>query len=172
MSDDPPPFRRAAIGCLVLALAGFAFAALVRPLIFSVAPPRDDSVVIVGTLAEVGVAPVRRVQLLSRSYGYDGELDAGDGRVELTVIATATPSGGVTVVNAASPDREDCSVDLGADRLVDCEGRTWTYEGLPIDSADPPLQRFPTTIEDGAIVVDFTRLADADPSGSVARRRG
>lgn len=158
--DDPPPIRRAAIGCLVLAIVGFGFAALVRPLIFSVAPPRDDSVVIVGTLAEAGAEPIRRVQLLSRSYGYDGELDAGDGRVEVTVIAAATGSGGVTVVNAASPDRDDCPVELGADRLVDCDGRTWTYEGLPIDSADPPLQRFPSTVEDGAIVVDFTRALD------------
>jgi hypothetical protein len=158
--DDPPPIRRAAIGCLVLAIVGFGFAALVRPLIFSVAPPRDDSVVIVGTLAEAAAEPIRRVQLLSRSYGYDGELDAGDGRVEIAVIATATQSGGVTVVNAASPDRDDCAVEVGADRLVDCDGRTWTYEGLPIDSADPPLQRFPATIEDGAIVVDFTRSPD------------
>jgi hypothetical protein len=158
--DDPPPIRRAAIGCLVLAIVGFGFAALVRPLIFSVAPPRDDSVVIVGTLAEAAAEPIRRVQLLSRSYGYDGELDAGDGRVEIAVIATATQSGGVTVVNAASPDRDDCAVEVGADRLVDCEGRTWTYEGLPIDSADPPLQRFPATVEDGAIVVDFTRSLD------------
>jgi hypothetical protein len=158
--DDPPPIRRAAIGCLVLAIVGFGFAALVRPLIFSVAPPRDDSVVIVGTLAEAAAEPIRRVQLLSRSYGYDGELDAGDGRVEIAVIATATQSGGVTVVNAASPDRDDCAVEVGADRLVDCDGRTWTYEGLPIDSADPPLQRFPATIEDGAIVVDFTRSLD------------
>jgi hypothetical protein len=160
MSDDPPPIRRAAIGCLVLAIVGFGFAALVRPLIFSVAPPRDDSVVIVGTLAEAGDGPVRRVQLLSRSYGHDGELDAGDGRVEVAVIATASELGGVTVVNAASPDRDACPVDLGADRLVDCDGRTWTYEGQPIDSGDPPLQRFPATIEDGAIVVDFTRSLD------------
>jgi hypothetical protein len=158
--DDPPPIRRAAIGCLVLAIVGFGFAALVRPLIFSVAPPRDDSVVIVGTLAEAAAEPIRRVQLLSRSYGYDGELDAGDGRVEIAVIATATQSGGVTVVNAASPDRDDCAVEVGADRLVDCDGRTWTYEGLPIDSADPALRRFPATIEDGAIVVDFTRSLD------------
>lgn len=158
--DDPPPIRRAAIGCLVLAIVGFGFAALVRPLIFSVAPPRDDSVVIVGTLSETATGPIRRTQLLSRSYGYDGELDAGDGRVEIAVIATATQSGGVTVVNAASPDRDDCAVEVGADRLVDCDGRTWTYEGLPIDSADLPLQRFRATIEDGAIVVDFTRSLD------------
>ncbi|HEX7172934.1 MAG TPA: hypothetical protein VF365_10045 [Candidatus Limnocylindria bacterium] len=160
MSDDPPPIRRAAIGCLALAIVGFGFAALVRPLIFSVAPPRDDSVVIVGTLTDAAAGPIRSVQLLSRSYGYDGELDAGDGRVEVTVIASATDFGGVTVVNAASPNRENCPVGLGADRLVDCDGRTWTYEGLPIDSADPPLQRFPATIEDGAIVVDFTRRTE------------
>jgi hypothetical protein len=158
--DDPPPIRRAAIGCLVLAVVGFGFAALVRPLIFSVAPPRDDSVVIVATLSDTATGPIRRVQLLSRSYGHEGEVDAGDGRVEVVVIATATEFGGVTVVNAASPDRDGCPVEVGADRLVDCDGRTWTYEGLPIDSADPPLQRFPATIEDGAIVVDFTRSLD------------
>jgi hypothetical protein len=158
--DDPPPIRRAAIGCLVLAVVGFGFAALVRPLIFSVAPPRDDSVVIVATLADTAAGPIRRVQLLSRSYGHQGEVEAGDGRVEVAVIATATEFGGVTVVNAASPDRDGCPVEVGADRLVDCDGRTWTYEGLPIDSADPPLQRFPATIEDGAIVVDFTRSLD------------
>ena len=46
--DDPPPFRRAAVGCLFVALAVVAVALLVRPAIFSVAPPRDDAVVTVG----------------------------------------------------------------------------------------------------------------------------
>lgn len=160
MSDEPPPIRRAAIGCLVLAVAGFGLAALVRPLIFSVAPPRDDSVVIVGTLSEVAAGPIRSVQLLSRSYGHDGELNAGDGRVEVAVIATASDFGGVTVVNAASPGREDCPVEVAGDRLADCEDRTWTYEGAPIDPADPPLQRFRSEVQDGAIVVDFTRVVE------------
>ena len=160
MSDDPPPIRRAAIGCLLLALVGLGLAALVRPLIFSVAPPRDDSVAIVGTLTDLASGPIRRDQLLSRSYGLDGEMDAGDGRVQLSVIVAQTGFGGVTAINAASPGRDDCPVEIGADRLVDCDGRTWTYEGLPIDSVDPPLHRFPTQVEAGAIVVDFTQTVE------------
>jgi hypothetical protein len=160
MSEDPPPFRRAAIGCLVLALVGLGFAALVRPLIFSVAPPRDDSVAIVGTLSDLSAGPIRVDQVLSRSYSLDGELGAGDGRVQIPVIIAGTGFGGVTAINASSPDREDCPVEIGADRLVDCDGRTWTYEGLPIDPADPALQRFPTQVSDGAIVVDFTRTLE------------
>ena len=161
MSDDPPPFRRAAIGCLVLALLGFGAAALVRPLIFSVAPPRDDRVVIVGTLTDVAAEPLRRDLVLSRSYGLDGEREAGEGNVQVAIIATANAAAGVTVVNAASPDRDDCRVEVAGDRLADCEGRTWTYEGLPFDAADPPLQKFPAEVRDGAIVVDFTRLAES-----------
>ena len=160
MSEDPPPFRRAAIGCLALALVGLGFAALVRPLIFSVAPPRDDSVAIVGTLSDISAGPARIDQVLSRSYGLDGELDAGDGRVQIAVIVAETGFGGVTAINASSPGRDECGVEIGADRLVDCEDRTWTYEGQPIDSADPPLQRFATLVQDGAIVVDFTRTIE------------
>ena len=160
MPDDPPPIRRAAIGCLVIAVVGLGLATLVRPLIFSVAPPRDDSVAIVGTPADLSAGPLRREQLLSRSYGLDGEMEAGDGRVQISVIVAPTGFGGVTAINAASPGRDDCPVEIGADRLVDCDGRTWTYEGLPIDSVDPPLQRFPAEIEAGAIVVDFTRTVE------------
>ncbi len=160
MPDEPPPFRRAAIGCLVIAVLGLGLAALVRPLIFSVAPPRDDSVVIVGTLSDVSAGPIHRDLVLSRSYDLDGETDAGDGRVQIAVIVTANSAARVTVVNAASPVRDRCPIEVTGDRLADCDGRTWTYEGLPIDSADPPLERFPADVADGAIVVDFTRLAE------------
>lgn len=157
MSEEPVPVGRAAVGCLLIALVGLGFAALIRPAIFSVAPPRDDTVVIVGTLAEAQTGPILREHLLARSYGHDGEVDAGDGRVQLAVVVAPATFGGVSVVNAASPVAEDCPVVIEGDRLADCDGRTWTFEGLPIDSADPPLQRFPATVTDGAIVVDFTR---------------
>jgi hypothetical protein len=67
---------------------------------------------------------------------------------------------GASTVAAASPLGEACPVEIGADRLTDCEGREWTLEGLPLDPADPPLDRFPTVLEAGNVVVDFTRTLD------------
>lgn len=157
MSDEPVPVRRALVGCLAIVVVGLAIAVLVRPAIFSVAEPRDDSVAIVSTLTEAQAGPIRRDQLLSRSYGHDGELDADDGRVQVSVIVAPSSFGGISVVNAASPVTEDCPVEIAGDRLADCDGRTWTFDGLPIDAGDPPLERFEATVEDGAIVVDFTR---------------
>jgi len=160
MPDEPVPIRRAAIGCLALAVGGLLVAGLVRPAIFSLAPPRDDSVVIVGTLTDLPDGPNRRTQLLARSYGHDGEREAGDGRVEIAYFLVPTSLGTAAAVNAASPVQESCPVEIGPDRLLDCAGRAWTYEGLPIDSADPPLERFPVAVESGSIVVDFTRTLD------------
>lgn len=160
MPDEPVPIRRAAIGCLVIAAVGLGLAGLVRPLIFSVAPPRDDSVVIVATSAELADGPILREQILARSYGWLGERDAGDGRTQLFLVVAESAFGGAAVVNAASPVADDaCRVEIGADRLRDCEGNAWTFEGLPIDSADPPLQRFPAELSAGSVVADLTRLA-------------
>ena len=157
MPDEPVPIRRAAIGCLLIALAGLAVALLVRPLIFSVAPARGDSAVDVGSLAELGEAPMRRDLVLSRSHGLDGEHDAGDGLVQVAVIVARSASGGISAVNGSSPVADDCPVEIAADRLVDCDGHAWTLDGLPVDSADPPLQRFVVDLVDGSVVVDFTR---------------
>lgn len=158
--DEPVPIRRAAIGCLLLAVLGLGAAALVRPAIYLLAPPRDDARVIVGTLTELGTSPIERDQLLGRSYGHDGETDAGDGRVQIGLIIAPAGFGAASVVNAASPLADDCPVEIGADRLLDCEGRAWTYQGLPIDSADPPLERFAVQIENGAIVADLTESVE------------
>jgi hypothetical protein len=158
--DEPVPIRRAAIGCLLLAILGLGAAALVRPAIYLLAPPRDDARVIVATLTELGTSPIERDQLLSRSYGHDGETDAGDGRVQVSLVVAPSGFGAATVVNASSPVAEDCPVAIGDDRLVDCDGRTWTFQGLPIDSADPPLERFPVQIEDGAIIADLTETVE------------
>jgi hypothetical protein len=157
--DEPVPVARAAVGCLFLALVGFGIALLVRPLIFTVAPPRGDTAVVVATAAEVRASPVSRDVILSRSYGWDGERDAGDGRVQLRLIVASTRFEGVAVLNGSSPVASGCAVEIGADRLVDCEGRAWTFEGAPIDSADPRLQRFPAENEGGNVVADLTRTA-------------
>ena len=155
--DEPVPVRRYVVGCLLVAVIGLALALLIRPLIFSLAPARGDSVVTVASVNAVAGAPIRRDVLLTRSYDLDGELDAGDGRVQVGLIIGPSRLGGTAVVNAASPVEENCAVAIGADRLVDCEGREWTFDGLPLDSADPPLQRFEVDVTDGSVMADLTR---------------
>lgn len=158
--DEPVPIRRAAVGCLVLAVAVVAVALLVRPAIFSVAPPRDDGAVIAASLTEVSSGPVVRDLVLARSHGWSGERDAGEGRVQVGVVIAQTGAGGVVAVNAASPVTPDCPVTPAADRLVDCEGRAWSFEGFPLDPADPELERIAVEVEGGSVVLDMTRPLD------------
>ena len=164
--DEPVPIRRAAVGCLVITLAGLAVALIVRPAIFSLAPPRDDSAVIVATVAEVSGGPVRREVLLSRSYGWPGERDAGGGRVQLgLIVAPAAFSGitavsGISAVAAASPLAEDCPLEIGPVGLTDCEGRAWTLDGVPLESGLAPLVRFPVDASSGSVTVDLTRMLE------------
>jgi hypothetical protein len=158
--DEPLPIRRAVIGCLALALLGIAVTLLVRPTILLFADPRDDSNVVIGTSVLTDRGPVALGVVLSRSYGWDGEAGDGSGRVDLAVIAAPGRFGGVTTVAAASPVDEDCPLTIGGDRLTDCEDRAWSFEGFALDPADPPLDRFPTTVDDGNVVVDFTRTLD------------
>ncbi|HEY6609461.1 MAG TPA: hypothetical protein VI277_09720 [Candidatus Limnocylindria bacterium] len=158
--DEPVPVRRAVIGCLALAVLGIVAVVLVRPAIFVFAEPRDDSAVVLGTTAIVSQGPVIRDVVMARSRGWAGEVDAGGGRVQLRLIVAAGRFGAVTVVAGASPMTDDCPVEIGADRLTDCEGRAWTFGGDPLDPTDEPLDRFPVTIEDGSVKVDLTRPLD------------
>ena len=155
--DEPVPIRRAAVGCLLIALAGLAVALIVRPAIFSFASPRDDSAVVVATAADVVDGPVKRDVLLTRSYGWPGEIDAGDGRVQLSVIVAPGAFAGVTAVAAASPLSDDCPLEIAQVGLVDCEGRAWTLDGVPLESGLPPLDRFPVDVAGGSVTVDLTR---------------
>jgi hypothetical protein len=160
--DDPVPIRRAAVGCLVIALGGLALALIIRPAIFSLAPARDDSAVIVATAAEVSDGPVQREVLLTRSYGWPGERDAGEGRTQLSVILAPGPFAGVTAVAGASPLSADCPLEVSAVGLTDCEGSAWTLDGVPLESGLPPLPRFPVEVVAGSVTVDFTRtMSDA-----------
>ena len=158
--DEPVPVRRAVVGCLLLVLLGVGAVLLVRPAIFTLAPPRDDAAVIVATVAQMGAGPIARDVVLSRSYGHRGELDAGDGRVQLTLIVAPAAFGGTVVLNATSPVAEDCPVEIAAARLVDCDGRAWTVDGTPLDSDDPPLARFAVQVSEGSVVADLTRTVD------------
>ncbi|HEX5039111.1 MAG TPA: hypothetical protein VFW95_03130 [Candidatus Limnocylindria bacterium] len=156
--DEPVPVRRALLGCGALAVIGIVAVLLVRPAIFTFAEPRDDSVVTMGTLsAATSTGPTRHDVILARSYGWDGEQGAGDGRVQMSVIVSPVTLGGIAAVAAASPVEEDCPLEIRPDRLVDCDDRQWTLDGLPLDPADPPLDRFPINVEDGNVVVDLTR---------------
>lgn len=154
--DEPVPMRRAVVGCLLVVLTLAAIALVVRLAIFSAAAPRDDTVVTVATAAEVAGGPIRRDLLLSRSRGWSGERDAGDGRVQVAVIVTPTTTGGIVAVNAASPGESECPVGIAADRLTDCSGRAWTFEGIPIDVADPPLERIAAVVTNGSVVLDMS----------------
>jgi hypothetical protein len=129
---------------------------LVRPLIFSFASPRDDTKYTVTAAAEADARGPQVIELpLNDSHNLPGEVRVHE-HVTFTVVVSPIPGGGYAAVAAWSPTH-DCPIGLGSDRLVDCAGDAWTYEGIPINAADPPLQRFPLTTTDGMVVVDFTR---------------
>jgi hypothetical protein len=75
----------------------------------------------------------------------------------MSVIVSPGTLGGLAAVAAASPVADHCPLEISADRLTDCDGRQWTLDGLPLDPADPPLDRFPITVDDGTVVVDLTQ---------------
>jgi hypothetical protein len=157
------PIARYAVAAL-LAVAGLVgLMLLVRPLIFSLAPPLDDANYRLVASAQADEGPQLIEIVLSEPHGLLGEMVAGE-RAGLTVaVAPVIGTGRYTVVNAWSPTN-DCAIQLGPDRLVDCAGDAWTYEGIPIDPTDPPLQRFPTVVRNGAVVVDFTQPVDEGQS--------
>ncbi len=158
--DEPVPIRRAAVGCLLIALAGLAVALIVRPAIFTFSAPRDDSAVIVATAAEVADGPTHRDVLLTRSYGWPGERDAGEGRVQLSLIVAPGAFAGITAVPAASPIKPDCPLEIVPIGLTDCDGRAWTLDGMPLESGVPPLDRFPVEVVAGSVTVDLTRTIE------------
>ena len=162
--DEPVPIRRAAVGCLFIALAGVAFALIVRPAIFTFAPERGDASVVIATAAEVQGGPVERDVVLTRSYGWVGETERDGGTVQLRVVAVPIRFGGVAVVAGTSPGPGGCPVQVTDARFTDCTGRTWTLEGAPIDPPDAPaLQRFPAQVASGSVTVDFTRTLAPTP---------
>ena len=156
MQQEPPlPLRRYVVAGLLAAAAVGGVLLLVRPFLFSFAPPRDDTNYTVAAAVEVKNGPMLVEIVLNESQGLPGEVHR-DGRVGLTVVVSQVGTDAFAVVDAWSPTN-DCAVTLGADRLVDCDGDAWTFDGIPIDPADPPLQAFPTTVSNGAVVADFTR---------------
>jgi hypothetical protein len=128
---------------------------LVRPLIFSIAPPRDDSRYAVAATSELAQGPILRELPLNASHGLPGE-QLRDGVPVVAVVVSLQVGGAASAVNAWSPTH-DCRVSLAGDRLRDCGGDSWTFGGVPIDAGLPALQSFPAEAVSGAVIVDFTR---------------
>jgi hypothetical protein len=128
---------------------------LVRPLIFTFSSPRDDTVYAVAATGEIGETPRIKELLLNEPHGLHGERPNGV-HAAIAVVISRTLGGQFSVVNAWSPVH-GCLVTVAADRLRDCRGSTWTFSGEPISPGDPALQRFPVRVENGAVIVDFTR---------------
>jgi len=154
-SAPPAPLRRYLLAGLLAAAALGGMLLLVRPLLFSFAPPIDDSNFNLVGVLQARDAPLLIEILLNEAHGLPGEVHR-DERVGLTVVVSSVGTDAFAVVDAWSPTN-DCAITLGADRLVDCAGDAWTYDGVPIDPVDPALTGFPTSVRNGAVLVDFTR---------------
>ncbi|MEO8638934.1 MAG: hypothetical protein ABI458_03345 [Chloroflexota bacterium] len=152
---DPLPVRRSVVAGLLAAAAVGGLLLLVRPVIFSFAPPLSDANYTVASAATIRNGPALVEIVLNESHDLPGEVHR-DEAVGLTVVVSAVGTDAFAVVDAWSPTN-DCALTLAADRVVDCAGDTWTFDGVPIDPADPPLLAFPTTVNNGAVVADFTR---------------
>ncbi len=155
---DPFPVRRYVVAGLLTAAAVAGLLLLVRPFLFSFAPPLSDANYTVASTATIRNGPKMVEIVLTDSHGWPGEVQREDELISLTVVVSAPAPDAFAVVDAWSPTN-DCALTLGADRLTDCDGDTWTFDGVPIDPADPPLLAFPTTVNSGAVVADFTRTA-------------
>lgn len=154
-SSPPVPLRRYVVAGLLAAAVVSGLLLLVRPFIFSFAAPLDDTNYTVASVLEARARPMLVEIVLNEAHDLPGEVHR-DSRVGLTVVVAPLGNDAFSVVDAWSPTN-DCALTLGADRLVDCDGDTWTFDGIPIDATDPGLTGFPTTTRNGAVVVDFTR---------------
>lgn len=157
------PIARYVVTALLALAVLLGVILLVRPLIFSLAPPLDDANYRLMATSDADVGPQLVPVVLNDRHGLPGEEVSGERAGLKVIVAPVEGTGRYTVVDAWSPTN-DCPIEVGADRLLDCAGDAWTYDGVPIDPADPPLVSFPTTTGNGAVVVDFTRPIDLPAS--------
>jgi hypothetical protein len=160
---EPVPIGRYALvaGLGVLVLLGITL--LVRPAILSLAPERNDARYPLLSIADADRGPQLKEIVLNDRHGLRGEV-VDDERVGYTVVIAPLPGrDGYSVVGAWSPTG-DCPLQISGDRLRDCEGATWTFEGFPFDASGPSLVAFPVAVRNGAVIADFT--APFDPVSS------
>jgi hypothetical protein len=163
LERDEVPVRRYLIAAAVGIAALLAVTLLVRPFVFSLAGPRDDQNYPIISVSEADRGPRSVEIVLNDPHDLPGEV-VRDERVGYTIVVAPLPGrDGYSVVGAWSPTNR-CPIEISQDRLRDCAGDAWTYEGFPIDAGDPPLTTFPVTVRNGAVVVDFT--APMDPTTS------
>ena len=147
--------RRGVVGGVLAAVAVGGLLLLVRPFIFTFAPPLNDANYTVASAAAIRNGPALVEIVLNERHDLPGEVHRNEA-VGLTVVVSQVGTDAFATVDAWSPTN-DCALALRADRVVDCAGDTWTFDGVPIDPADPALLAFPTTVRSGAVVADFTR---------------
>ena len=157
--EPPPPLpvRRALIGGVLVFGAVMVLLLLVRPAIFSLAPPRGDTNLGIASFEELVAGPISRPVLLTESHGLLGERPEGE-QIGITVIIASLPGSTVSVVNAWSP-LDPCPVTISPDRasLVDCGDRRWGLDGAPLDGgSQPSLQRFAATLNNGSVLADLS----------------
>jgi hypothetical protein len=155
--DDPDvPVRRYAVVALLAILALLAVTLLVRPLIFSFAGARDDANFPLLSVGEADKGPRLLEIRLSDPHGLPGEVVRG-GQVGYSVVIAPLPGrDGYSVVGAWSP-ANGCALAIDGDRLRDCRGAAWTFDGFPFRATDPGLSSFPVTVREGAVIADFTK---------------
>jgi hypothetical protein len=127
---------------------------LVRPFIFTLAGPRDDRNYPLLSASEADKGPRSLEIVLNDPHDLPGEV-VRDERVGYTVVVAPLPGrDGYSVVGAWSPANR-CTLEIAQDRLRDCQGKAWTFEGFPIEADDPLLTAFPVTVRGGVVLVDF-----------------
>jgi hypothetical protein len=155
--DDPDvPVRRYVILAGLAVIALLVITLLVRPLIFSLAGPRDDANYPLLSVGEADKGPQLVEIRLNDPHNLPGEVVRGDEVGYTVVIAPLAGQDGYSVVGAWSP-LNDCALTIAGDRLRDCAGATWTFKGFPFGPADPALTTFPVTVRNGAVLADFTK---------------
>ena len=157
------PVRRYVVVALVAIALLLGITLLVRPFIFSLAGPRDDANYPLISVSEADLGPRVVEILLNDPHELPGEI-VRDDRVGYSVVVAPLPGRtGYSVVGAWSPTA-DCALTIDADRLRDCRGDTWTFEGFEFELDNPPLTAFPVAVRNGAVLADFT--SPMDPGAS------
>src|SRR4026208_293958 len=109
---DPLPVRRYVVAGLFAAATMGGLLLLVRPLIFSFAPPLNDANYTVASAAAIRNGPALAEIVLGEAHGGPGEGRRDDELISLNVVVSAIGSEAFAVVNAWSPTN-DCALTLG-----------------------------------------------------------